>query len=309
MNQSAAMTPSAMLSRSQPPLTPSFAASEQISDSTKLQIACTWLKEVLGKDGDVPPFEINSQTVDVLFGLALFNKQREVDVQLLIEDAHEKAAHYKQEADKMENIMSTIGLSIDRLPPAGVTSLASLASLALTLDTKDTSLASYYLSLQDLDEELHDVSKKREEQQASLSGLLEKTRLAVARLDKMSKTLLEYQGESDQQKQAMNERMSEVRYLQGKTAECHATMQKLKEEISASGVSNEITHSALVKLNKEWKVVHEKTEPLLESLKKYHQLPPDATLAKIKIDDARREVARLNQQISDTLARMNISYH
>lgn len=68
------------------------------------------------------------------------------------------------------------------------------------------------------------------------------------------------------------------------------------------------SHSA-TQLNKEWKVVHEKTEPLLESLKKYHQLPPDATLAKIKIDDARREVARLNQQISDTLARMNISYH
>lgn len=44
----------------------------------------------------------------------------------------------------------------------------------------------------------------------------------------MCRTLLEYQGESDQQKQAMNERMSEVRYLQGKTAECHATMQKLK---------------------------------------------------------------------------------
>ncbi len=42
------------------------------------------------------------------------------------------------------------------------------------------------------------------------------------------RTLLEYQGESEQQKQAMNERMSEVRYLQGKTAECHATMQKLK---------------------------------------------------------------------------------
>lgn len=48
-------------------------------------------------------------------------------------------------------------------------------------------VCSYYLSLQDLDEELHDVSKKREEQQASLSSLLEKTRLAVARLDKMSK--------------------------------------------------------------------------------------------------------------------------
>jgi hypothetical protein len=33
------------------------------------------------------------------------------------------------------------------------------------------------------------------------------------------------------------------------------------------------------------------------------------TLAKIKIEDARREVARLNQQITDALARMNISYH
>jgi hypothetical protein len=39
----------------------------------------------------------------VLFGLALVNKQREVDVQLLIEDAHEKAAHYKQEGTPRSN--------------------------------------------------------------------------------------------------------------------------------------------------------------------------------------------------------------
>lgn len=90
----------------------------------------------------------------------------------------------------------------------------------------------------------------------------------------------------------------------------------------------------LHQLNQEWRALHEKTEPLVESLKKYHQLPPvrnppqaiaigalltrglvvtrvlqDITLARIKIEDARREVARLNQQISDALARMNISYH
>jgi len=208
---------------------------------------------------------------------------------------------------------------------------------------------SFYLSLQDLEDELQDVTKQREERQASLSSLLEKTRAAVARLNKLSKyasfhtilcghpsqflmrrglvfwyrTLEEYQSSAEQRKQAVVERMSEVRYLQGKTAEAQATMQKLKvyllvllpcpphpnvicsnlvqEEISSSGVSTEITHSALIKveaglaifflhlccidilfscslvqLNAEWKAWHEKTGPLLESLKKYHQLPPVA---------------------------------
>lgn len=65
--------------------------------------------------------------------------------------------------------------------------LSSLTLLCPTCASLSFLVCSYYLSLQDLDEELHDVSKKREEQQASLSGLLEKTRLAVARLDKMSK--------------------------------------------------------------------------------------------------------------------------
>jgi hypothetical protein len=46
-------------------------------------------------------------------------------------------------ADKMENIMSTIGLSVDKLPQAGVANLATLSSIALTLDTNDTSLTRY----------------------------------------------------------------------------------------------------------------------------------------------------------------------
>jgi len=277
-------------------------------DTTKLGVVCAWLKEMLGPD-DVPPFEVNSQTVDALYELAHASRQREVDVQLLTEDALELTAHYHHEADKLEDVLSTIGLSVDKLPPPARTNLMCLSSLALTLDTEDTSLASFYLSLQDLEDELQDVTKQREERQASLSSLLEKTRAAVARLNKLSKTLEEYQSSAEQRKQAVVERMSEVRYLQGKTAEAQATMQKLKEEISSSGVSTEITHSALIKLNAEWKAWHEKTGPLLESLKKYHQLPPDVTLAKIKIDDAKREVARLNQQISDALSRMNIAYH
>jgi len=60
-----------------------------------LQYVRTWLKEVLDSD-EVPPFEINSQTVDVLFELALFNRQREADVALLIEDANEKAAGFNK---------------------------------------------------------------------------------------------------------------------------------------------------------------------------------------------------------------------
>ncbi len=42
------------------------------------------------------------------------------------------------------------------------------------------------------------------------------------------RALEEHQNSGEQRKQSMVERMSEIRYLQGKTAEAQATMQKLK---------------------------------------------------------------------------------
>jgi chromosome segregation ATPase len=284
------------------------ASSTQPSEPAKLQYVRTWLKEVLDSD-EVPPFEINSQTVDVLFELALFNRQREADVALLIEDANEKAAGFNKKADQMEATLSAIGLTSVTLPLSCKKSLACLSSLALTLDTKDTNLASFYLSLQDLDEELQGVAKEREEQNAEFSALLQKTRLAVARLDRMTKTLQKCKEEAEHRKEVMSQKRAEVRYLQGQSAEYLAKIQKLKEEIKASGATNEITHSALVKLSKEWQGLHEKTESLQENLNKYHQLPPDVNMATRKILEARIELAHLNQQINDALARMNISYH
>uniref|UniRef100_A0A8C6Y2Z9 HAUS augmin-like complex subunit 1 n=1 Tax=Naja naja TaxID=35670 RepID=A0A8C6Y2Z9_NAJNA len=64
----------------------------------KLTKVTSWLKKVFGEE-PIPFFEVNPQTVDILYELAECNESRDRDVNLLIEDMKEKAVEYKADGE------------------------------------------------------------------------------------------------------------------------------------------------------------------------------------------------------------------
>lgn len=66
-----------------------------ISAQQKYRLVAEWLKETFRNQ--VPPFEINIDTVGYLYELALANKRRNKEIGILLEDQLRKAKEYKSE--------------------------------------------------------------------------------------------------------------------------------------------------------------------------------------------------------------------
>lgn len=66
------------------------------STTEKYHIVVDWLKSTYA-GGSVPEFEINKETVDALFQLAVLSKRRSQETEILIEDFSSKANEYRSE--------------------------------------------------------------------------------------------------------------------------------------------------------------------------------------------------------------------
>ena len=67
-----------------------------ISVSNCLLQVWAWL-ETLFVDEEIPAFEINSKTIEILSGLVDINTKKDRDVKILIEDLAQKKEEYKSE--------------------------------------------------------------------------------------------------------------------------------------------------------------------------------------------------------------------
>ncbi len=73
----------------------------QINDAKKLELVCSWLKDLLGQE-EIPTFEANPSTIQFLFDLALINKQKDAERQILIEDCTERTKECIEEGKLIE---------------------------------------------------------------------------------------------------------------------------------------------------------------------------------------------------------------
>lgn len=96
----------------------------------KLAVVTSWLKAVF-KDRAVPEFEINDQTVSALYELALKNKRRNHEQQIIIDNNNRLAQEYQDEgklqswsvkianfliaANRKEKLLEGLGLKRDKM--------------------------------------------------------------------------------------------------------------------------------------------------------------------------------------------------
>eukprot|EP00958_Prasinococcus_capsulatus_P026038 scaffold4525_cov403-Prasinococcus_capsulatus_cf.AAC.2 len=81
---------------------------------------------------------------------------------LLVEDAIERAVEYRDEAERLEQVLSTVGLSFDQLSQLGKESVWSLATSARALHLRDTAMESFVAALVETSVELQRVQERRQ---------------------------------------------------------------------------------------------------------------------------------------------------
>ncbi|KAM6037470.1 HAUS augmin-like complex subunit 1 [Chlamydotis macqueenii] len=107
----------------------------------KFQRVTLCLKKIYGNQ-HIPQYKVNARIANILYELVECNESRDRDVSLLTEDMKQKATQYEAEANSLQGLLTeSLDLSLSSLSSEGTSYLNVLVNSAMTLETKDTSLA------------------------------------------------------------------------------------------------------------------------------------------------------------------------
>ncbi|XP_069483003.1 HAUS augmin-like complex subunit 1 isoform X2 [Ambystoma mexicanum] len=242
-----------------------------------------WLKQKLG-DKPISPYEVNTQTTDILFHLAECNESRDKDVSLVIEDLKLKTKETEATANYLkELLLDTVGPSFTSLTRSGSSYMNELVESALLLEIKDTSLESYVLAFNELTSKLVEVETKNQEMNAELAN--QKTKFTAAlKLEKtLKEDLAKAEHECASQHDQVASRISFLPFLTKKNDEMKSRI-RIAETILNDRKREYplVTHQSLEDLSKKLESLQAESVPMREKLESFLDLSPAAIEAEFE---------------------------
>ncbi|KAJ4930112.1 hypothetical protein JOQ06_019125 [Pogonophryne albipinna] len=223
----------------------------------KISKVNSWLSEVFG-DQPVPHFEVNTRTVDILFQLAQSSEARCRDTALLSEDLKQKASEYQAEGAHIRDVLlQGVGLSCSSVSKPTSDYLSALVDNAMVLGVRDTSLGSFMPAVNNLTNELLEEEKSNRRLERELRALRKRL---------------------------------------GTTLGCQQNDQ-MPAQLVSRNMNKSLTHQAIVQLSEEATALKQEIIPLKNKLKPYMDLSPSPSLAQVKIEEAKRELAAIDSQL------------
>lgn len=259
-----------------------------------------WLETLFG-DEPIPAFEINSKTIQTLSSLVDINTQRDRDTKLLVEDLEQKRNEYASEANRIQTIISSVGLPLGSLSQSGSASIRTLANTALLLDLKDTKMSSYLLGINKLSKELQSSKEERMREKYSSVKLLRKTKAALVKNDSLTKAYETLEEQMSLQEPILKKRAEETGFFKRKSEDYQKRFEELQNYQKQAKFEPSLCHNALEKKYEDVLRLEDELKPMKSKLETYNSLPPDLSLAKVKLEEAKRELAALEEQLTKNI--------
>ncbi|XP_006034917.1 HAUS augmin-like complex subunit 1 isoform X1 [Alligator sinensis] len=257
-----------------------------------------WLKKVYG-DQPIPQYKVNARSVDILHQLAECNETRDRDISLLMDDMKQKTAEYGLEANYLQDLLAqSVNLSLTCLSKMGTHYLNALVDSAMALETKDTSLASFIPAINDLTSDLHKVESRNRELELELTTFREKLTKALVLEKRLQDDLKKTEEHVMVEKAKADSRTQNMKFLKNKSEDFKFRIKAAEEQLVANRMDPSLTHESLVSLSEKLAELKQQTRPLKKKLKSYLDLTPNPSLARVKIEEVKRELNALEEEFS-----------
>lgn len=258
-----------------------------------------WLSKMFG-DQQVPSYEVNPWTTDILCRLMEWNETRDHDVKLLIEDVKQKTEEYKSDTSYLEDfLMASVGLSASSLSSNGSGFLKMLVDSSLALQLKDTSQTSFMLAIDDLTSDR--LTSENRSQREILSELSKKLTESImlekslqADLQKIDHDVTEQHAKAENKKQNMD-------FFVKKMKEWSQLSKNLENELKKVGFDPSLNHRSLVELSEKLENVKKEVTSLNAKLKSYLDLTPNLYAAKVKVEETKLELKKIDLLLAEKM--------
>lgn len=264
-----------------------------------------WLRKVFGQQ-PVPEFEVNTRTVEILYELAESSEMRCREVELLIEDHEQKTEEYSSDgAHLQEVLLQGVGLQPGGLSKPTVDLLSVLESTAEVLKVRDTSLGSYVPAINKLTNDVLEAEKTDRKLQRELSAVRKKMTASVVLRKKLQDDLMKITHIQQVEAATAEERLLNMDFMKNKSRDLTCRNKIAQEKLDSRQMEDSLTHQAILQLSEKIAVLKEETLPLKKKLEPYSDLSPSPALARVKIEEAKRELAALDAQLEQKVDFMN----
>ncbi|NXD85264.1 HAUS1 protein, partial [Halcyon senegalensis] len=208
-----------------------------------------WLKTVYG-NCPVPEYEVNAETVDVLYKLAEYSEARDRDMALLIEDMKERATECEANAKYLQGLLTEQpSLFLSSLSSECTRCLDILVSSAVLLETNNTSLTSLFSAINDRTWELYEVESENREKERELTKMKNKLTAALVMETQLQEDLKKWEEILKVQKAKCDIQSQNLIFLKNKAEDLKTRIKDAEEHLAAVGLNQSLTHESLMKLS------------------------------------------------------------
>mmetsp|Transcript_12220 Transcript_12220/g.36992 ORF Transcript_12220/g.36992 Transcript_12220/m.36992 type:complete len:378 (-) Transcript_12220:36-1169(-) len=201
---------------------------------------------------------------------------------------------------------SAPGFSTELLSHRGRASARALASLAVSLELDSPQQSGLVVGLLDKTDEEKRVADRLAEEQARERNFALLLARSQQQLHSLQALRSELENSWRQQERTMQTQTRTLGYLNSKSREYDSSLNTMKTQLQQSGVRPELYHDHLVSVSSTTaKVIHE-TQQLQRILESYGDLPPDISLAQLKVREAEERLAQLDKEIADQIASISL---
>uniref|UniRef100_A0A8C1PEI2 HAUS augmin-like complex, subunit 1 n=1 Tax=Cyprinus carpio TaxID=7962 RepID=A0A8C1PEI2_CYPCA len=271
----------------------------------KSKIVSQWLRKVFGQQ-PVPEFEVNTRTVEILYELAASSETRCREAELLIKDHEQKTEEYGSDGTHLQEVLlQAVGLQAGGLSKPAVDLLSALEGTAEVLKLRDTSLGSYMPAINKLTNDALEAEKTDRRLQRELTAVRTKMTAAVVLRKKLQDDLMKITHTQQVEAATAEERLLNMDFMKNKSRDLACRNKIVQEKLDSRQMEDSLTHQAIVQLSEKITALKEESLPLKKKLEPYSDLSPSPALARVKIEEAKRELAALDAQLEQKVDFMN----
>lgn len=256
-----------------------------------------WLTKIFG-DQTPPEYEVNTRTVDILYQLADNSEARCNEVSLVIEDHKQKATEYQSDGCHLQEVLlQGIGLSSGSLAKPASEYLNALEACAMVLKVRDTSLSSFVPAINDLTNELLEAEKRDRQMERELTILRKKLGSSLVLRRTLQEDLKKILKSQEVENAQAEERLLNMDFVKAKSKDLSFRINMAEEQLASRKMDESLTHQAILEVSEKIAKLKQEILPLKKKLESYKDLTPSPSLAIVKIEEVKRELAAIDAEL------------
>ncbi|ESO08727.1 hypothetical protein HELRODRAFT_168641 [Helobdella robusta] len=140
---------------------------------------------------------------------------------------------------------------------------------------------------EDMGKEIKSLEKLKEKYKGQL--------MLAAKLQNLQKDLESHCKVEDHDLKRKSEK---AKFFHQKLSGYDKTIRRLKSELTDAELSSSLYHSALVQKSKDLQAKRDELNAVKQKLNAFHSLSPDSKLAKVELEEAKRELESIEKKLS-----------